>query len=212
MRFNNLICASLMCVVWAGCGGDDKPKGGSFGAIADAIENPTGTLAAENATDVADEFEKIAAGSSGGLRSEQSQGEQTIACGAGGDQTVKADSSGKSAKISFNDCCQQADCCLNGGGTWYFPGQSGGGEYQYCADYSVTASCGGGDQKITYEGCMGSGGWTYVIEISGDTFAVSGSYSGGNGTLTIKGANGTFSCTYTSGAGSCTGDGGDFTF
>jgi hypothetical protein len=132
------------------------------------------------------------------------QNEQTIACTVSGDISVNADSSGTSAVFSYNDCCQAAECCINGDGN-YFYDTSAGAAYSTCVDFDIDYACSGQDVAMDVQYCMGADGvQTYVVEISSGTFAVSGSMSAGTGTLTVRDANGTYTCTYTDYAGSCT--------
>ena len=82
--------------------------------------------------------------------------------------------------------------------------------YSYCYDASLSFTCDSESAHIDYSGCINaSGQMVYVIEVDGETFAVSGYYAAGSGTLEITGANGTFTCTYSGGSGSCTGSGGE---
>jgi hypothetical protein len=222
MRLRTFVWVSGVCAIWAGCGGGDDSEpssgGGSFTAIADSIAKPSGQLAASNATDVADEFAKISmTGAAGGRRTTQQAGGQTqeIACTAGGKQTITASGSqsGGHAVIKYDNCCYQASCCFNGGGDWYYAAQAGA-SYSFCGSYNMTLSCGTeGSASVKYEGCVGMDGkWVYVVRVDGKTFAVTGNYSNGNGTLEITGANGSFSCTYSNHTGSCTGSSGNFSF
>jgi hypothetical protein len=213
MKRTGLVLAALLGLV--ACGGDDgegggSPGGGSFGAISDAIAAPTGTVDMSTAPAIAEEFEAIQQGGAMGERFEQASGSQTItqACASSGEILITAMGSqtSSSSVFTYNDCCQTAGCCLNGDGTTYVT-NAGGSAYNVCAEYAITASCGGEPSTVSYEGCQGAMGWTYVVRVEGESFAVSGNYSNGNGTLEIRGENGMYSCTYSNGTGSCTGDG-----
>jgi hypothetical protein len=213
MKRTGLVLAALLGLV--ACGGDDgdgggSSGGGSYGAIANAIAMPTGTVDMDTAPAIAEQFEQISSNGSGGERFEQAgAGAQTIQCTAGGTQTVSGsgNQSGGMGTVVFNDCCMEATCCISGDATTYYS-TGGTSDYTYCYQYDVTATCGGSASTVNYEGCLGgAGGWTYVVRVDGETFAVSGNYSGGNGTLTISGENGDYTCTYSNGTGSCTGDG-----
>lgn len=215
MAIQNRATLFVAALLLGACGSGDSGGGGggaSFGDISDAISSPTGTVSAETAPAIADEFAKINQGA-GGSAAKQS-GSQEMACPAGGKMSITAHSSGGSARsqISYKECCYQAGCCLNGGGNWFFS-TGAGAAYSYCGSYSLKSSCGGsGVASLNYEGCFDSRGWVYSIKVDGETFAVSGTYSNGNGTLEVKGENGSFSCTYTNGSGSCTGSSGNFSF
>lgn len=197
------------------CGGDDgegsSSGGGSFGAIADAIAAPTGTVDMETVPAIADEFEKVRSGSAGGERFEQSSQNIMMNCPAGGtsNTSVSGNQNAVTGNTTYDNCCYaSADCCFSGDSTFYYAAGGGESEYMQCVEYAVTTTCGGSTANVDYEGCFSNTGeWTYVVRIEGESFAVSGNYSGGNGTLEIRGANGNYSCTYTNGAGSCTGDG-----
>jgi len=120
-------------------------------------------------------------------------------------------SSGHSTAL-YDDCCVAANCCIDGSADIYFSTEQGAA-YSYCGSYDLSYSCEGTTTALTYEGCVGSTGeQIYVIEVDGDTYAVSGTYSNGSGTLEISGENGTWTCTYSNGSGSCTGTGGTFEF
>jgi hypothetical protein len=218
-KYKSVLTAAIFL---AACGGSDDDGGGGGGGsytdIADAISSPTGTIDKDTAPDVAAEFEKVLQGSAGGV-SKQS-GTQEMACPSGGKitTTVEGNESAATAEAKYDSCCYQADCCYDGRATTFFSnaGASGGStsaDFSFCVNADLTLSC-GSETPVDgqFEYCYGAGGITYVVRLNGDSFAVSGSYSNGNGTLTIKGKNGTFECTYTNGSGSCTGDAGDFDF
>lgn len=205
---------------FAGCGGDDdngSRGGGSFASITSAIESPTGTVDETTAADIGVEFEKVSqAQVPGGMRrdAQTAQSSGTVDCPAGGSVTASGsgDQSSGHSTASYNDCCVSANCCIDGDADIYFS-TAQGAAYTYCGSYDVSYSCEGTTTSISYQGCLNSTGeLVYAIEVDGDTYAVSGSYSNGSGTLEITGANGTWTCTYTSSSGTCTGTGGSFTF
>lgn len=215
MRLRTFVSVGLVGTLWIGCGGDDDDKkapsgGGSYTGIANSIANPTGTLSEGNATSVAEEFAKISSSSLSGARLAQGSS-QTVDCDSG-NITVNASSAGQGT-FTYNDCCF-GECCFGGGGTIYFATQEA--TYSYCASYNISFECTFPDDTesgtSTFQGCVGQEGWVYVVRVEGETFAVTGHYSDGNGQLTITGANGTYTCTYTDGSGTCTGDGGEFSF
>jgi hypothetical protein len=216
MKRLGLVLAVLGLVA---CGGDDGDGGGSgggsFGAIANSIAMPTGTVDMETVPAIADEFEKVRSGSAGGERFEQSNQNIMMACPAGGSSNTMAsgNQSAVTGHVTYDNCCYtSADCCISGDSTFYFSTNGAQSDstqnYMQCVEYAVTSTCGGSAVNLDYEGCFSNTGvWTYVVRIEGESFAVSGNYSGGNGTLEIRGANGNYTCTYTNGSGSCTGDG-----
>lgn len=209
----NRASAAFAWLLVAACGSDSDSKAGggssSYDAIASAISKPTGTVSESTAPQIAAEYEKILDPSA----SDASKQNQTIACSGGGDITVVASGSGNSGNVtaSYNDCCESS-CCLNGGYDYYYAAGAGAA-FSYCGSYQVQVDCGSGTESdLQYDGCFGADGeWTYVVRVAGETYAVSGTYIGGSGTLEIRGANGEFTCTYTDGSGSCTGDG-EFSF
>lgn len=213
MKRMGLVLAALLGL--SACGGDDgggsSSGGGSFGAISSAIAMPTGTVDMATAPTIADEFEKIRSSSAGGERFEQSSQNIMMACPSGGSSntSVSGNQSAVTGHTTYDNCCYaSADCCFSGDSTFYYAAGGGEAEYMQCVEYAVSTTCGGSSANVDYEGCFSNTGeWTYVVRVEGDTFAVSGNYGGGNGTLTIRGENGNFTCTYSGGAGSCTGDG-----
>jgi hypothetical protein len=87
-------------------------------------------------------------------------------------------------------------------------------DYQYCASYDMDYSCRGSSASVDYSGCFSLSGEAIVlIDVDGDSYAVTGHRSSGTGTLEIRGANGTWTCNFTAGAGSCSSSaGGSFSF
>ncbi|HTV24023.1 MAG TPA: hypothetical protein VMG12_35270 [Polyangiaceae bacterium] len=205
---------------FAGCGSDDDggSRGGSFADITSAIESPTGTVDATTAADVGVEFEKAAqANIAGGMRRDAQTAQSssgTVDCPAGGNLSAagSGDQSSGHSTATYNGCCVSANCCLDGSADIYFSTQQGAA-YTYCGSYDLSYACEGTTTQLRYEGCLSAmGKQVYVIEVEGDSYAVSGTYSNGSGTLEITGENGTWTCTYSSGSGSCSGTGATFTF
>jgi hypothetical protein len=203
-----------------GCGSDDEGGSGrgSLSSITSAIESPTGTVDETTAAEVGAEFEKVAqAQVPSGMRRDAQTAQSssgTVSCPAGGSLNAagSGDQSSGHSTAEYNDCCVAANCCIDGSADIYFSTEQGAA-YTYCGSYDLTYSCEGTTTALTYEGCVGSTGEEiYVIEVDGDTYAVSGTYSNGSGTLEISGENGTWTCTYSDGGGSCTGTGGTFEF
>jgi hypothetical protein len=220
MRLEKCMWLGVLGLGIAGCGGGDKGSGnggGSFAAISESLAEPTGTVDETTAGDIGEEFEKVSGTGANGFRDEQiaqSQQTQTVSCPAGGNYTITASGSQSSgrATLDYNSCCYAEGCCTDGSGDWYYS-SSQTASYSICGSYDLSSSCGGSEVSLEYSGCMSSDGeWVYSIEVDGETYAVSGSYFGGNGSLEIRGANGTWNCTYSNGTGSCTGSGGNFSF
>jgi len=209
-----LIFVAALAVGLVACGGDDgdgsSSGGGSFGAIANSIAMPTGTVDMTSAPAIAEEFELIQSSNANGDRFEQGSGQTiTMNCPEGGNFTTTASGNQQAVtgQFTYNACCYQAGCCFSGDGTFYYT-MDGASDYSQCFQYDLSTSCEGSSANISYEGCLsGAGEFTYVVRVSGETFAVSGNYSNGSGTLDIRGENGEFTCTYSNGMGSCTGDG-----
>lgn len=208
------ICvAGLLAAALLSCGDDDDggdggggpSGGGSYGSIASNLEKPSGTLAATNAVDVAEAYEKMGAGD--GDKRRKQAGTQTIACDAGGTQKVEAagvTQTSVTAKVTYDDCCHQQGCCMDGDADWFYASQ-GAGDYPYCGRYDVTSTCGGAPQKLSYEGCFSTTGWVFLVKVDGKSYAVTGFYADGNGELTIKDSTASWTCTYQSAKGTCTG-------
>ena len=215
------IGAVLLTAVFTGCGGDDdngSSGGGSFSSIASAIESPTGTVDEDTAPEVGVEFEKVAqADIAGGMRQDaqtaQSGGSGSFDCPAGGSISGvgSGDQSSGHTTASYNDCCFTAGCCVDGSADFYYSTEQGA-DYSMCGSYDLSYSCEGTTANLAYEGCIGTMGQLYVIEVDGETYTVSGTYANGSGSLEIRGANGSWDCTYSNGGGSCTGTGGSFDF
>lgn len=203
--------ASAACLV--GACGKDEPEPASMDELTGAIESPTGTVEASNAADIGRAFEESMGVPSAGQRDAEVVRAQSsdLSCTVSGNISVESSSS-ESAEVAYNNCCEAADCCLDGVASVFYDA-SGSADYSICADYDLSYDCEGLNTDLAFSYCLSAEGlMTYVIEISGDTFAVTGSMSGGNGSLTISGENGTFTCDYTDYAGTCTGNSGTFSF
>ncbi len=210
--------------VFAGCGDDGGSSGGgSFANIQNSISAPSGTVDAASADEVAAEFEKIAASGTPAFGMREDQVAQTqnvdVPCGSSGSISVtgSGNESSGSGQFAFNNCCETAGCCMTGGGNMYFSSSGAAAEadadnFSYCAEYDVQYSCEGETASLDYAGCLGASGFVYSVEVNGESYAVTGYYSEGSGSLTITGENGTWTCTYDNGSGSCSGDGETFTF
>jgi hypothetical protein len=202
------------------CSGGDSGSSSSTASYADmvaAIKKPTGTVSATSVTPVAQEFEKVTSSGLGGYRQvQETQDVSSQMCTAGG--TAKATGSGSetagNVTISYNGCCMEASCCVDGTiGTVYNSDSTGTSEYSSCVDMNVTVECDAQSAVIKSAGCLNqTGEFVYSITVSGNSYSVSGYYSNGSGQLTIVGENGSWTCTYTNDTGTCTGTGGDFTF
>ncbi len=225
----------IACVLWAvvlgaaACGGDDGGNGemaggssemaggsSSFTAIAESLATPTGTVDAVTAPDIALEFEKISSREVEAKSRQKQAQAQEMPCEAGGviRYQGQGDADGVRSAFDYDNCCYEGGCCLNGSGEWYFATQSAAA-YSYCGEYDLVTSCSGAAvaHRTQYEGCVGAdGAWVYVVRVNGESFAVTGTYRNGNGTLEVRGENGSFTCTYSNGSGSCAGTGQSFTF
>jgi hypothetical protein len=233
--------AFAVLAIAAGCGGSDSPKNDSFAGISESISKPTGTVDTTTAGKIGAEFDKTNSAGAGAATAFASvRGDDraaatstqsyTYQCPQGGsiNATGTGSSDGNQAsghvEEHLNNCCYTAGCCASGDANIYFSGStstaSGGSSsssvtanYSLCMNVNVNSSCNSDSYSGTFSGCLGAGGsWTYDISVDGKTFAVSGDYGSGSGTLTVQGENGTWTCTYTSGSGSCTGPNGNFSF
>jgi hypothetical protein len=212
-------CGVLLAVAGLACGGDSGGGGGggggSYAAIVNNLDHPTGKLDKSNAVSVADGFQKLQeSGVPAGERHAAQSGETTMQCPAGGSVTVHASGNESAAhgSYSYNDCCYEASCCYKGDGTFYFSNEQGA-TYTQCLDFNIVLTCGDAPDNVDYSYCMDSTGQpVFSVEVSGKTYTVSGQYSNGSGTLTIKDSSGSWTCTYNNSTGSCTGDGGTLDF
>jgi hypothetical protein len=207
MNFKHLLGTGMVVLVVSACGSDPEPAD-SFGAIAAQVEKPTGVFASDNALKVAEEFGKIRGLGANGTRPQGTSSSTSIACGAGGTYSITSSATSQSsahAVLTYDDCCYVASCCMNGKGDWYYAA-SAGQAFSYCGSYDVSYDCSGVQAAMTYSGCFNaSGEWTYVVEVDSMTFAVSGTYYSGSGTLEVTAANGSWTCTFTNSSGTCTG-------
>src|SRR5688572_19732350 len=221
-RCVGLVAACGLAVgVFGACGGDDGPKspGGSYANIASAIESPSGTVDESSAVSVGEECEELSgAAVAAGMRQDAEVAQTqsgSYDCPAGGSINYSGSGNESSGSVtgSYDNCCFEAACCADGSADIFYSSEQGA-DFMYCSSYDISYSCEGVNADLQYSGCFGaSGEWVYVIEVNGDTYAVSGNYSNGNGTLEITGENGTWTCTYTNDSGSCSGSGGEsFTF
>lgn len=218
MRLGTWIGIGLFALTGAGCGGGGSSKPASYSEVMSNITHPTGTLAPTNADAVAKAYQTSLAAGTGpaGQRLDQ----KTSAVLASSPCTVSGTISVDAAQMSgnaisesftYNNCCETADCCFNGPANIFY--STTAGATSLCESAQITATCSGMPITENYSFCSdGAGTFNYLVEVDGESFAVSGSYSAGNGMLTIIGKNGTFSCTYTNDTGSCTGTTGTFTF
>ncbi len=184
--------------------GDNSGSGGiNVEKIANAVSNPTGTVSdAETAQGVADAFaakmESMSSTSAGGEES----GSGTVACPNGGDITANADSSGNGS-FSYNACCYEAGCCVDGKGEI----AQGTGDYAMCASYSLELDCGEASGEYTVDFCNSADGniW-YVVEYEGKSYACAGNYSSEyGGSWTIRDSSATWECEASCSDGTCTG-------
>lgn len=211
MRVSTLIGLGIVGHVTFACGGEEN----SYEAIAAKFKKPTGTLDSSNALAVAEAYEASSGASNlaGARRITQAVTQtQKIPCGTGGDITISVESSATgssgSAEYSYNQCCYAASCCYDGGGTIYYAGSAG--SLEYCATYDLSLTCGTTinlNYAVCVDGSAAQGTYTYLVSVNDKTFAVSGTYRNGNGTLSIKDSTGTYTCTYSNGGGSCSGTG-----
>lgn len=204
-------------------GGGGKPN--SYAEVVASLQNPSGTVDATSAKDIGPAFDKAQEQGLGAAairenvaaRSSAQSGTIDQACLDGGKIALSYSGNQQSANINYDyqNCCQ-GGCCINGSGAMFVSTETTA-EYSYCGGFDLTTTCGTDIGTVNYQGCygQGAGGFRleYLVTVNDETYAVSatGTYSDGNGELTIRGANGTFVCTYTDGAGSCNGDG-EFTF
>lgn len=214
-----LAAALIGTGVFTGCGGgSDRPQ--SYEAAVAEIESPTGTVSAETAQPVAQEFEAMAssgatgfAGSREDVRTTAQAQSASVPCDSGSaDVNFSGDQNSGTASYTYNACCF-GECCMDGVGDTFFNTSST--DYTTCYSYDMTVSCEGeASASMVFSGCLSAeGGIVYSVEVDDETYTVSGYYSEGSGELTIRGENGSYTCTYTDGTGSCVDETGDeFTF
>jgi hypothetical protein len=206
-----------LAACFAACGGGGG-GGGTFASIAAGIESPTGTVDETSAVDVAEEFEgasqsaELSPFGARDLATGASSQSGSFSCPAGGSISFSAQGNTGNGTAGYNNCCFEQSCCISGSARVL--ASSGSSAYTACIDANLSVSCEGQSGNVSYSGCINaSGGIVVLIEVDGESFAVSGNYSGGSGTLEITGDNGTFTCTYSGGSGCCSGSGGaSFTF
>ena len=213
MRPGTLVGFGLLGMVVFACGSEKEEETRPYDEIAAKLREPTGTLDSSNAVAVAEAFQASNGASTlaGGRRITQAQAQgQRTPCTNGGDLTIIVHSSSAaatSAEYAYNECCYAPDCCYDGGGTIYYAGSSIG-QQEYCSSYDISLECLEQLVRVQYSACFdGEGTGTFLIEVDTKTYAVSGSYFNGSGTLTIKDSKGTYTCTYSGREGSCTGSG-----
>ena len=219
MRLGTWIGIGLFAVAGVGCGGGSKGPA-SYGDVQASFAHPTGTLAATNADDVAKAFQSSLAAGTGpaGQRLSQktSAVTESIPCNSSGTISVnvaEANANSVSESFSYNNCCEVAGCCYNGSGNVFFAA-AGTATGSLCESVQLSGTCQTIPVSENFSFCEDgtTGKISYLVQVGGESFAVSGSYSAGNGMLTITGKNGTFTCTYTNDTGSCTGTSGTFAF
>jgi len=220
MRLGTWIGIGLFAVAGVGCGGGGSKAPGSYSDVMASFAHPTGTLAATNADKVAKAYQASMSAGTGPagqrLDSKASAIVQSVPCNTSGTisiNNIQTSSNAFSEDFSYNNCCETADCCYNGTGK-VFETLSGTSTGSFCESVQITGTCSAIPITENYSFCEDTttGTLNYLVQVDGESFAVSGSYSNGNGTLTITGQNGMFTCTYTNDAGSCTGTGGTFVF
>jgi hypothetical protein len=222
MRYLSALAVGALAVsfVLVACGSDDpKPAPrGSYAAVANKVANPTGTLSAANAVSVAEAYEQIETSGASGKRIQggSQTSTQQYPCPEGGSYSMTANSDGSSgsADVKYDNCCYSAGCCMNGNAQLFFSTSTTTTDsYSLCETYNISLACGDDSGTLAFDGCMGSSGeWTYVVTVDGKTYSISGTYTGGSGTLTITDSKDTWTCTYSDGTGSCTGTSGTITF
>lgn len=218
-QFSVVTFSVVSAAALVGCGGgSDRPK--SYEDIRNAVESPTGTVDATSVKAIGPEVEKIYGTTSSGAREDiasrslAQSASYSYDCDSGSiSGSASGDSSNLTVDYSYDNCCY-GDCCSNGEGNWYYSDLSSGtiADFSYCGSFDLTTTCGTDVSSVVYAGCFSGTGWTYAIEVNGESFAVTGNYNDGNGRLTITGANGTWECTYTDYSGTCTGEGESFDF
>lgn len=199
-----LLGIALLAIGFFQCKDDENgtsSSGENPEAVAQALSNPTGTVSdAESAQGVAEAFalqmESMSSTGAGGTESSE------ITCPSGGNVTVTGDSTG-AGTFSYNDCCYEEGCCVDGEG-WVAQGSD---DYSLCASYDLEVDCGETSGSFEVDFCTGTDGnvW-YVVEYSGETYACSGYYSSETGgTWTVRDSSTTWDCQATCTDGECTG-------
>jgi hypothetical protein len=221
LRIRTWVASAIVVVV--ACGSEkEESKGGNYSGIADAVSKPTGTLSSDNASEVVRKYEAAAGSAAGGERREpdeltwrSTEQTQSQMCPYGGSINIGADSSGSAghATYTYANCCLSAsDCCINGGGD-YFYATGAGATYTLCLSMDINYKCELlNNASASYRGCLGQTGWTYSLAVEGKSFSASGSSVKGTGTLTIVDSQVTWTCTMSNYAGTCTAGATNFTF
>jgi len=215
MRLGTWIGIGLIAIAGVGCGGGgSKGGGGSYNAVMASFAHPTGTLAATNAVAVAQAYQTSQTsglGTAAGERLDQKSSpiSGSMACPAGGTETYdleEASASAISESWTYANCCSSAGCCYNGSGDLFYSA-AGTTATAFCESFQLTGTCQSLPVNANYSICEDgtTGTINYLVQVGGQTFAVSGSYSAGYGTLTITDMNGTFTCSYSADHGSCSG-------
>ena len=216
LRFERCLGFAAAAVgVWSvvmGCGGDGKPD--SYSSITQEISKPTGTVDQASAAKIGEKYEAASKTPAMGVRDDNQTADAsasiTRSCPSGGNFTFTGsgnESNGR-ATTKYNDCCYSEGCCLDGNGTIYYASAQSS-EFTFCANYDMDSSCAGTSVSLAYSGCLSASGMVLLIDVDGDSYAVTGSRSNGTGSLEITGANGKWTCTFSSGSGSCSSSAGD---
>jgi len=217
LGFGLLVSGIALAAV--GCGGGGSPATGftSAAALKSAMASPTGTVSAETAVGVAEAFETgSTSGLSAGVRQKAQAQSATENCSEGGSISISGNSN--MAQEHFNNC-GEGGCVMNGTMNILVDSASQT-NVSACISADVNAVCADeGAVAMQFSMCIDTDSTTgtteikYLVEYEGETYAVSGNFSAGGGSLTITGSNGSFTCTYTADAGTCTGsDGSSFEF
>jgi hypothetical protein len=204
--------------VVTGCGSDGGSKASSFSGITEEISKPTGTVDEASVAKIGEKFEAASKTPAMGVRDDDqtaASGSATATrdCPSGGSATVTGNANESNGRVTlkYNHCCYSEGCCADGSGTVYYSSAQSS-SFTYCANYDMDSTCAGTSLSIEYSGCLSASGMVLLIDVDGESYAVTGSRSNGSGTLEITGANGKWTCTFSSGSGSCSGPGGNFSF
>ncbi|MBN2529139.1 MAG: hypothetical protein JXR76_22305 [Deltaproteobacteria bacterium] len=197
-----LIGFTAMILTMAGCKDDDSKSsgGGDLKAVAESISSPTGSVeSADVAQGVGEAFAEKLANSDMVPAGESA----TVECTAGGSVTASGDSAGNNVTFNYNNCCEMANCCIDGPG-WMSQNVDG---FLLCMSFDVTFDCEEVTGSYDMEYCQGEDGaaW-YLVEFEGDTYACTGYYdSETGGSWTIRDANGEWECQASCSGDTCTG-------
>jgi len=194
-----------------GCGSDGGGgKAESYSSITEAMNKPTGTVSETTVSKVGEKFETASTNDFMGVRDDDqvaatSTGSASRNCPSGGSVSASGSGSESNGHVSmaYNHCCFTEGCCASGDGDIFYSSDQSAA-YNFCATYDMDYSCLGTTATLDYSMCFSlSGTAVMLIDVDGQSYAVSGTRSGGTGTLEIRGANGTWNCTFNSGSGSC---------